>query len=88
MKTAQFWPSELTRIVLRGWLETGLILRLTDEAEVALGLFNVGWPGERISFEHLCEEYEKSHVSCLSESSQEAFENHHKHLVRFFGVGG
>jgi len=55
------------------------------EAEVALGLFNVGWPGERVTFEHLCEEYEKSHVLSLSESSQEAFENHQKHLVRFFG---
>lgn len=55
------------------------------EAEVALGLFNVGWAGERITFEQLCDEYEKSHVSSLSESSQEAFENHQKHLVRFFG---
>jgi integrase len=55
------------------------------EAEVALGLFNVGWAGERISFEQLCDEYKKSHVSSLSESSQEAFENHQKHLVRLFG---
>lgn len=53
------------------------------EAEVALGLFNVGWPGERMKFEELCEEYQRSHVSGLSESSQEAFENHRKHLVQF-----
>jgi len=55
------------------------------EAEVALGLFKVGWPGERITFEELCEEYAKSHVSCLSESSKKAFENHRKHLLRSFG---
>ena len=55
------------------------------EAEVALGLFNVGWPGERMTFEELCEEYKQSHVSSLSESSQEAFEGHRKHLIRFFG---
>ena len=40
------------------------------EAEVALGLFNVGWPGERMTFEELCEEYKQSHVSSLSQSSQ------------------
>ncbi len=32
------------------------------EVEVALGLFNVGWPGERMSFEELCEEYKWSHI--------------------------
>ncbi len=48
-------------------------IRRQREAEVALGLFNVGWPGERMTFEQLCEDYAKSHVSCLSESSKEAF---------------
>jgi integrase len=55
------------------------------EAEIALGLFNVGWPGERVTFEELCDEFEKAHVSCLSDSSKQAFENHRKHLARFFG---
>ena len=55
------------------------------QAEIALGMFRVGWPGEQMNFEDLLEEYRTSHVSCLSESSQEAFENHKNHLVRFFG---
>src|SRR2546422_1574368 len=55
------------------------------EAEIALGVFRVGWPGERMRFEDLCEEYRESHVSSLSNSSKEAFKSHGKHLIRSFG---
>jgi len=55
------------------------------EGEIALELFRVGWPGERMKFEDLCDEYQESHVSSLSNSSKEAFKSHGKHLVRFFG---
>ena len=55
------------------------------EGEIALGVFRVGWAGERMRFEDLCEEYRESHVSSLSNSSKDAFKSHEKHLVRFFG---
>ena len=29
------------------------------EGEIALGLFKVGWPGERMTFAQLCEEFER-----------------------------
>lgn len=33
------------------------------EAEIALGKFKVGWPGQRIKFDGLCDEFEKSHFA-------------------------
>ena len=54
------------------------------EAEVALQLFQVGWPGERITFDRLCDEYYDSHVKNLSDNSKAAFENSKRRLVNFF----
>ena len=54
------------------------------QAEIALGMFKVIRRGERMSFEELSTEYRESHVSCLSESSKDAFENHKKRLAQFF----
>ena len=54
------------------------------EAEVALRLFQVGWPGERITFDHLCDEYHESHVKNLSDNSKAAFENSKRQLMKFF----
>src|SRR5437667_994143 len=48
------------------------------EGEIALGVFRVGWAGERMRFEDLCEEYRESHVSSLSNSSKDAFKSHEK----------
>ncbi len=47
------------------------------EGEIAMGLFKVGWAGERMTFNELCEEFLRSHVSTLSTSSQR---NHHLFL--------
>jgi len=35
------------------------------EGEIALGLFKVGWPGERMTFCAMCDEFLLSHTSTL-----------------------
>lgn len=55
------------------------------EAEIALGRFQVGWPGERITFAELCEEFLDSHSSTLSPKSQENHRIFSKHLRSYFG---
>jgi len=55
------------------------------EAEIALGRFQVGWPGERMTFAELCEEFLQSHSSTLSAKSQENHRNFSKHLRAYFG---
>jgi hypothetical protein len=54
------------------------------KAEVALRIFQVGWPGERITFDLLCDEYQESHVKNLSDNSKAAFENSKRQLMKFF----
>lgn len=39
------------------------------EAELALGKFKVGWPGKRIEFKEICEEFERSHFAAISEGT-------------------
>jgi integrase len=55
------------------------------EAEIALGRFQVGWPGERMIFAELCEEFLHSHSSTLSPKSQENHRMFGKHLRAYFG---
>ena len=55
------------------------------EAEIALGRFQVGWPGERMTFAELCEEFFRSHSSTLSPKSQENHRIFGKHLRAYFG---
>ncbi|MGH9683748.1 MAG: tyrosine-type recombinase/integrase [Candidatus Acidiferrales bacterium] len=55
------------------------------EAEIALGRFQVGWPGERMTFAELCEEFMDSHSSTLSPKSQENHRIFGKHLRSYFG---
>jgi integrase len=55
------------------------------EAEIALGRFQVGWPGERITFAELCEEFFRSHSSTLSLKSQENHQIFGKHLRDYLG---
>jgi integrase len=55
------------------------------EAEIALGRFQVGWPGERMTFAELCEEFSHSHSSMLSPKGQENHQNFIKHLRAYFG---
>jgi len=55
------------------------------EGEIALGRFQVGWPGERITFTELCEDFFRSHSSTLSPKSQENHRIFGKHLQAYFG---
>ncbi|PYT75352.1 MAG: hypothetical protein DMG39_00080 [Acidobacteria bacterium] len=55
------------------------------EAETALGRFQVGWPGERMTFAEPCEEFLHSHSSTLSPKSQENHWIFSKHLRDYFG---
>ena len=55
------------------------------ESEIVLGLFKVGWPGERITFEHLCAEFERSHFAGLTENTVRGHRTYLKQLKAFFG---
>ena len=54
------------------------------EGEIALGLFKVGWPGERMTFAQLCDEFLLSHTSTLSTGSQRNHQTFSKTLKAFF----
>jgi len=54
------------------------------EGEIALGLFKVGWPGERMVFAQLCDEFLLSHTSTLSVSTQRNHQTFSKTLKAFF----
>ena len=54
------------------------------EAEIVLGRFKVGWPGERMTFAMLCEEFLASHSSTLSPKSQENHRIFTNHLRGYF----
>jgi integrase len=55
------------------------------EGEIALGLFKVGWPGERMTFAQLCDEFLSSHTPTLSANSQRNHRMFVENLRRFFG---
>ena len=55
------------------------------ESEITLGLFKVGWQGERITFEGLCDEFERSHFAGLTENTVRGHRTYLKHLKAFFG---
>ena len=55
------------------------------EGELALGLFKIGSPGERIGFGLLCEEFEKSHFAGLSENTVKGHRSYIGNLRSFFG---
>lgn len=55
------------------------------EAEIVLGRFHVGWPGERMTFSELCEEFFRSHSSTLSRKSQANHQLFLKNLRGFLG---
>jgi integrase len=54
------------------------------ESEIALGKFKVGWPGKRIKFEELCDEFERSHFAGISENTIKGYRAYLKHLRAFF----
>ena len=55
------------------------------DGEIALGLFKVGWPGERMTFAELCGEFLTSHSSTLSVHSQRNHRMFSNNLRQFFG---
>ena len=55
------------------------------EGEIAMGLFKVGWPGERIRFGLLCEEFERSHFAGLTENTVKGHRSSINNLKLFFG---
>jgi integrase len=55
------------------------------EGEIALGLFKVGLPGERIIFAELCEEFLSSHTPTVSINSQRNHQLFVKNLRGYFG---
>ena len=50
-----------------------------------MGLFNVGWPGERMTFGLLCEEFERSHFAGLTENTVRGHRSSLSNLKLFFG---
>ncbi len=55
------------------------------DGEIALGLFKVGWPGERLTFKELAEEFVCSHTVMLSASTQRNQQLFLKNLQAYFG---
>jgi integrase len=55
------------------------------EGEIALGLFKVGSPGERITLSELCEEFERSHLPTLAARTQMNVRMFLQNLKTFFG---
>jgi integrase len=55
------------------------------EGEIALGLFKVGWPGERMTFAELCEEFLRSHTSTLSTSTERNHQLFARNMRTFWG---
>ena len=55
------------------------------EGEIALGRFQVGWPGERMTFGELSEAFFRSHSSTLSPKSQINHQMFLKNLRAHFG---
>jgi len=55
------------------------------EGEIAMGLFKVGWPGERMGFGLLCEEFERSHFAGLAENTVTGHRSYLNNLKLFFG---
>ncbi len=56
----------------------------TREAEIALGKFKVGWPGKRIEFEEICNEFEQAHFAGISEGTIKGYRAYLKSLKAFF----
>jgi len=55
------------------------------ESEIVLGLFKVGWAGDRLTFDQLSAEFERSHFAGLAENTVKGHRAYLKHLKAFFG---
>jgi integrase len=56
------------------------------ESEIVMGLFRIGWPGKRIAFEQLVEEFERAHFAGLSENTVKGHRAYLTHLKSFFSM--
>src|SRR5216683_2934003 len=56
------------------------------ESEIVLGLFKVGWAGERMTFEQLVVEFERSHFASLAENTVKGHRVYLSYLKAFFGT--
>jgi integrase len=56
------------------------------ESEIVLGLFKVGWAGERTTFEQLVTEFERSHFAGLAENTVKGHRVYLNYLKAFFGT--
>ena len=56
------------------------------EGEIAMGLFKIGWPGERIRFGLLCEEFERSHFAGLTENTVKGHRSRNQQFSSCFSV--
>ena len=55
------------------------------ESKIVLGLFKVGWEGERMTFDQLSAEFERAHFAGLSENIVKGHRAYLRHLKAFFG---
>ena len=55
------------------------------ESEIVLGLFKVGWEGERMTFDQLTAEFERAHFAGLAENTVKGHRAYLRHLKAFFG---
>jgi Phage integrase SAM-like domain len=55
------------------------------EGEIALGLFKVGWAGERMTFGQLSEDFERSHFAGLAANTIRGHRMYLNNLKAFFG---
>lgn len=56
------------------------------ESEIVMGLFRIGWPGKRIAFEQLVEEFQRAHFAGLSENTVKGHRAYLTHLKSFFAM--
>jgi integrase len=56
------------------------------ESEIVLGLFKVGWAGQRMTFDELGAEFERSHFAGLAENTVKGHRVYLNHLKAFFGM--
>jgi len=91
-KGSRFWWMSYTADKERSFVSTKTsskeiakkILR-KREGEIALGLFSVGLPGERMTFAELCDEFLASHSPTVSINSQRNHRLFVKNLRGYFG---
>jgi len=55
------------------------------EGEIAMQMFHVGWQGDRMSFQELCDEFDAAHVPTLAKHTQLNLRVFLRNIRKFFG---